>query len=68
MVSLMRHAITENQKFIFDPGQMAPYFTTEELNELIPSAFLLIGNEYEINLLSKTMGISKEELYKISKE
>ncbi|MHA1584688.1 MAG: carbohydrate kinase family protein [Promethearchaeota archaeon] len=37
--------------FIFDPGQMTPYFETLSLEKAIRNAYLLIGNEHEIKMI-----------------
>lgn len=62
MISLMRQAISDKKKFIFDPGQMTPYFEKDEWEELLPEAELLIGNEYEIKLIMDKMDCTEETL------
>lgn len=49
-------------RFILDTGQVTPAFTKEILEELIPKAFLVIGNEFEINMILEKLGKSPEEL------
>jgi adenosine kinase len=47
--------------FVFDPGQVTPAFTKEMLDEIIPHAPIVIGNEFEVEMMQKKMGISFEE-------
>jgi len=41
--------------FIFDPGQMTIAFSAPELRQTIKGARVLIGNDYEINLIAKRL-------------
>jgi len=52
--------------FIFDPGQVTPEFQTTTLKDLIPKAFLLIGNEYEISMILRKMQYTKEQLLELN--
>ncbi|QEE15226.1 carbohydrate kinase family protein [Promethearchaeum syntrophicum] len=49
-------------RFILDSGQVTPAFTKEILEELIPKAFLVIGNEFEIQMIIEKLGKSLDEL------
>ena len=48
--------------YIFDPGQAVIAFSGPELLKIIRRAKLLIGNDYEIKLISNKIGISFTEL------
>ena len=50
--------------FIFDPGQVTPAFTPEQLIRIMPDSSLLIANTHEIELVKKKLGLSIEELVK----
>jgi adenosine kinase len=48
--------------FVFDPGQGLPMFTKEELLDFIKKASWLAVNDYEGEMLSRTLGLSVSEL------
>ncbi|MBN2157394.1 MAG: hypothetical protein JW776_15215 [Candidatus Lokiarchaeota archaeon] len=52
--------------YIFDPGQVTPEFSRESLLDLIPKSYLLIGNEYEINMILKIMNYTLKELLSLN--
>ena len=52
-------------RFILDPGQVTPAFSTETLKELIPSAFILIGNEFEIKMIQEKLNTNLDGLLKM---
>jgi len=54
-------------RYVLDTGQVTPAFTKEILEELIPKAFLVIGNEFEINMILEKLGKSPEELLKMNR-
>ncbi len=64
------HAMTKNSddffdqniNFIFDPGQALPMFNSADLIKFITKATWLAVNEYESEMLCKTIGFSLEEL------
>jgi len=43
-------------KYIFDPGQAVIAFSKTELRRALSGAKLLIGNDYEISLISRVLG------------
>lgn len=53
-----------NIPFIFDPGQMLPMFTQEELVELLDLSSYLTLNDYEAQLLIKITKLDLEEIAK----
>lgn len=48
--------------FVFDPGQGLPMFSKEELLDFIKKASWLAVNDYEGEMLSRTLGLSVSEL------
>ena len=52
--------------FIFDPGQVTPAFTKEMLEQIIPTAQILIGNQFEIEMIQKKMGIDFAQLLQLN--
>jgi adenosine kinase len=53
--------------FIFDPGQVTPAFSGDVLKEILPNAFILIGNEFEIEMIQQKLGLSLDGLRKFVK-
>lgn len=48
--------------YIFDPGQQITSLSKEQLLLGIEGAYVLIGNDYEIQLIERITGLSREEL------
>lgn len=51
-------------EYIFDPGQQITCFKKPELRRAINGAFVLIGNDYEFELIKKISGFSKSDILK----
>lgn len=49
-------------RYIYDPSQQLPVLTREDLLFAIRGAYLLAGNDYEIQLIQNITGCGKEEL------
>ena len=49
-------------RYIYDPAQQLPILTSEQLLACIEGAYLLVGNDYEIQLIMNSTGRSKAEL------
>ncbi len=62
MVKWARKLIELEIPFIFDPGQMVHYFSKIDLEEIIPKAHLLIGNEFEIAKIQELLNTNMEGL------
>ena len=62
MVNWSRDLSSLGIHFILDTGQVTPAFSKEVLNEISPKAFLIIGNEFEIQMILENMGKSLTEL------
>lgn len=48
--------------FIFDPGQQIPAFSGEQLAEAFDGAEILITNDYELEMVLKATGMTKDEV------
>lgn len=64
MSSLPRYFKEKGCPYIFDPGQQIPVIKKEDFREAIEGAFILIGNDYEIEMICNATDCSKEELLK----
>lgn len=51
--------------YIFDPGQQTTSFNAAELKKCILGSKVLIGNDYEIKLITKILGKSLKDLRKM---
>ncbi|MCR4667674.1 MAG: carbohydrate kinase family protein [Desulfovibrio sp.] len=49
-------------RYIFDPGQQLPVLDKKTLLDAIEGSFALISNDYEINMICNTTGLSTNEL------
>lgn len=49
-------------RYIYDPSQQLPVLTGAQLLAAIGGAYLLVGNDYEIQMIANTTARSKEEL------
>lgn len=50
--------------YIFDPAFNIPHFSNKLLELAIRNSYILIGNDYEIGLIEKRLGWTKEKLIK----
>ncbi len=64
MVKLPQIFKAKNIPYIFDPGQQVTSLADSQLRKAIAGAKVLIGNDYEINLISKKIGWSNGDLVK----
>ncbi|MDR2605525.1 MAG: carbohydrate kinase family protein [Desulfovibrio sp.] len=53
---------TRGVRYIYDPAQQLPVIPPTDLLEGIRGAYLLVGNDYEIGLITKTVGLGRKEL------
>ncbi len=47
---------------IIDPGQSIPALSRSQLTEMIAGSFLLVSNDYELELIKKSTGWSQQQL------
>jgi len=52
--------------YIFDPGQQIPNFTRGEIKSAVQGSKVLIGNDYEIALIVRKLGISRQLLERMA--
>lgn len=52
-----------NIPFMFDPGQVLPLFSSEDLIGIIRKAKILISNENEFDIIKEKTQLSEEELF-----
>lgn len=64
MVNFVRECKQLEVPFLYDPAQQIPRLTNEELREGIDGAEILIGNDYEISMISRRTGWRKKDLLK----
>lgn len=49
-------------RYIFDPGQAITSFTGEQLLDMITGAYILISNDYELEMIKAATGLDRDEL------
>jgi adenosine kinase len=49
-------------RYIYDPAQQVPILSSRQLLTAIEGAYLLVGNDYEIQMIMNSTGRSREEL------
>jgi len=64
MVELTQKIRRRGTPFFFDPGQMIPILSGEELRTAMEGAEVLFGNDYEIGMLLKKTGWSMHDILK----
>jgi adenosine kinase len=63
MLNLSRLYRELGVRFICDPGQQVPAFSGSELLELLDGSFMLITNEYELDLFLERARLKMDELF-----
>lgn len=59
-------AIDARVSYVFDPAFNIPYFSRRDLKKAIQHSEILIGNDYEIQLIQERLKCTKSELVKLS--
>lgn len=62
MVGYARAYRERSIRYIFDPGQQLPVLSSENQTEAISGAWMLISNDYELEMIMRTTGLDKHEL------
>lgn len=62
MVKLSKQSRKSVVPYIFDPGQQVPAFSQRELAACVKGASVLIGNDYELSLMARRLGVSELSL------
>lgn len=62
MLHYVKEAIAAQVPYLFDPAFNIPHFSLTDLKRAINNCYILIGNDYEIELISKRLKTKKEHL------
>lgn len=62
MIELPRICKEKGIRYIFDPGQNITALSGADMAECIDGAYCLISNDYELEMIMKSSGLSKEEI------
>ena len=66
MTRLVRECREAGIPYVFDPAHQLPHLSKEDLLEGCRGAWILIGNDYELELIQQRTGQSVEQLLKLS--
>jgi adenosine kinase len=64
MLNFTRSYKAKGIRYLFDPGQSLPVWDKNNLIEAIDQAWLLISNDYELELIKEKTGLKTEDLLK----
>jgi len=64
MVTLCRQYRERGIPYIFDPGQQIPAIPTDSLVEMLTGSRIFISNDYELEMIMRTTGMSRSDLLK----
>lgn len=62
MTTLPDTFAARNIPYIFDPGQQIPALSGDQLKKCIAGAKIFISNDYEMEMVSKATGMSKDDV------
>lgn len=62
MINYPRRAMKKGIKYIFDPGQAMPMLQKGDLLDSIDGCYLLMVNDYELNLILDKTGLQRQEV------
>lgn len=65
MVKYAQEAKSMGIRYLFDPGMQLPRFSDEDLQKSVYGAHILIGNDYEIEVIKKRLSVSNGDLTEI---
>lgn len=63
MMQFVREAIEKNTPYMFDPAFNIAHFSADDLLLAIQNCTILIGNDYEMELMRRTVKIPENEFY-----
>jgi adenosine kinase len=66
MLGYSRTYKKRGMRHIFDPGQQLPLLSADRLVELVTDSSLLISNDYELEMIMRSTGRSKEQLMELT--
>lgn len=64
MATFVQQAKSQNIPYLYDPAQQIPRINTKDLMDGIEDATILIGNDYELAMITKKTGWEKQEIQK----
>ena len=67
MFRLVRECRQAGIHFVFDPAHQLPHMSAEDLEDGCRDAWILIGNDYELELIKQRSGLSMERLLELSR-
>ncbi len=62
MVNFAKQCQDQNIPYMLDPGMQLPALDVNDLKNMVSGATILIGNDYEVELLSKKLKVKSEKL------
>lgn len=62
MVLYSREFKTHGIPYICDPGQQIPVLSRDELTEIIDGSEILVSNDYELEMIQKSTGLTRDHL------
>lgn len=63
MVKYVKEVIELEVPYMFDPAFNIPHFSNEDLARAINGCLILVGNDYEIELMRRTLRWTEEEFF-----
>lgn len=63
MIQIAKHCVAQRIDYAFDPAFIIPNFKPEALGELVRFARIVFGNDYEMELLRRSLRWSEAEFY-----
>ncbi len=67
MVNFANQCMDSHTPYLLDPGMQLPAFDATDLKQMLSGAAILIGNDYEIELLKDKLRVTSDELLATSK-
>ena len=67
MIKYVNEAIGSAKPYVFDPAFNIPHFETKDLKKAIKKSEILIGNDYEIELIQEKLRLTKKEVFKLAR-
>jgi adenosine kinase len=52
--------------YIFDPGQQLPILTSDNIKEMLSGSKMLISNDYELEMITRSTGLDKTRLFEFT--
>ncbi len=62
MLRYSQQARDMGMKYIFDPGQSIPFMEPAEIKKVLDGAYILIVNDYELEMIKKRTGLTEEDI------